>query len=158
MEIKIREIRAMELMGQKILTSISKKETSKLWKPFRQTLKEKDLFPKLFYSIHRYGKAVQEGSFSLDTQFEKCAAIELDFDRIDGFEKISLEGGKYAVFEHSGSVSKFQQAMQKFYQEWLPSSGYGLDNRAHFETFDESYDPFSESSVELIWTPIKVLK
>jgi len=101
---------------------------------------------------------MQEGNFSIATLFEKCAAIEVDSDRFDGFEKIGLEGGKYAVFEHSGSVSNFPQTMQKFYQEWLPKSGYELDNRAHFETFDEHYDPFSESSVELIWIPIKALE
>lgn len=158
MVVKIREIQPKELVGQKIVTSISKKETSKLWRPFRRTLKEKDLFPNLFYSINRYGKVMQEGNFSMATLFEKCAAIEVDSDRFDGFEKIGLEGGKYAVFEHSGSVSNFQHTMQKFYQEWLPKSGYELDNRAHFETFDEHYDPFSESSVELIWIPIKALE
>lgn len=156
MEVKIKEIPAKELMGKKIITSISKGETSKLWRPFRQLIREQTgPNPSQFFSIHRYGKEMKEGGFTIDTLFEKCAAIEQSSNRPDGLENIQLEGGVYAVFEHSGSVSKFQNRMQVFYTEWLPISGYCLDDRAHFETFDETYDPFSESSVELIWIPVK---
>lgn len=156
MEIKIKEIPSKTLFGQKISTSIFRQETSKLWRPFRKIIAEnRDFEPKEYYSIQRYGKEMAEGTFGPETIFEKYAAIESSLINPKGFESIELEGGLYAVFEHSGTLEKFQKSMQEFLQNWLPDSVFTLDTRAHFETFDETYEPFSGTSSELIWIPIK---
>lgn len=157
MEVLIRKIPPMILSGKKLETSFSKNETSKLWRPFREVIKEKsNLKPQKYFSISRFGKEMQEGSLVVETVFEKCAAIEMDLVNCpNGFEEIHLEGGEYATVIFIGSIEKFQDMIFNFLQNWLPDSGYELDSRAHFETFDESYDPFSESSVELVWIPIK---
>jgi AraC family transcriptional regulator len=160
MRVQIIDIPAKNLVGKKIITSLAKDETSKLWRPLRQIINESpQLSPKKFYSINRYGKEFKEGDFTIDTFFEKCAAIEGEIKKSPlGLEEIKLEGGLYAVFEHSGPISKFQKSLEDFMINWLPNSGYELDSKAHFETFDESYDPFSESSVELIYIPVKPIK
>jgi len=46
----------------------------------------------------------------------------------------------------------------QFLEKWLPTSGYVLDARNHFETFDSSYDPFSPRSVEKVYIPLKKVK
>lgn len=156
MEVKITEIPSKTLIGQKISTSISRQETSKLWRPFRRIIAEQRGFePKEYYSIQRYGKEMAEGTFGPETIFEKCAAVEPGPFIPEGFESIELKGGLYAVFEHSGTLEKFQKSMQEFLQNWLPDSDFTLDSRAHFETFDETYEPFSGTSSEMIWIPIK---
>ncbi len=114
-----------------------------------------DLSPNKFYSISRYGKEIAKESFSVDTNFEKCAAISESLSNCpSSFEKIILDGGLYAVFPLHGKATNFQNVMQDFMINWLAKSAYRLDVRAHFETFDDSYDPFSEDSVELIHIPI----
>ena len=159
MKILISEIPNKKLFGSSIQTSFAKQETSKLWRPFRAKIANSPfLKPKKFYSIQRYGAEMKMGVLGLDTLFEKCAAIEfLEGENPDGFEEINLEGGLYAVFEHKGSALDFQKSLQNFLENWLPGSGYELDSRNHFETFDENYDPFSANSVELVWIPIKRL-
>jgi AraC family transcriptional regulator len=156
MNILITSIEPRLLSGQKIWTSIASQETSKLWRPFRQAIREMvGLSPTKFYSIDRYGKEMTKGDFTVDIQFEKCAAITEEISSCPpGFEEIRLEGGLYAVFSHHGSIAKFQSTLQEFMMNWLPKSNYRLDDRAHFETFDQTYDPFAEDSVELVHIPI----
>ncbi len=155
MEVTIKELLPVKVMGMKIQTSIARQETSRLWRPFRQSIKDQQsLSPEIFYSISKYGNEVKNNSFTVETIFEKWAAIETQPGIPDGFEKTEIEGGMYAVFEFTGSQMKFHSVLQEFYQNWLPNSGYVLDSRAHFETFDNTYDPFSESSVEQIWIPV----
>ncbi|MBN3583547.1 GyrI-like domain-containing protein [Algoriphagus aestuarii] len=155
MKVEIVEIEPIRLVGKKIRTSIGKNENSLLWRPFRQQLKN---FPEItfekFYSISFYGNEVKYGTFTPETIFEKWAAIDYQEPVPEGFEILDLEGGVYAVFEFAGSPIHFQTVMQEFYGKWLPTSGFGLDTRPHFETFDETYDPFSDRSVEHIWIPV----
>jgi AraC family transcriptional regulator len=156
MNILITYIEPQLLSGRKIWTSIASQETSKLWRPFSQSIREKEgLSPAKFYSIGRYGKEMSQGNFTEDSQFEKCAAIIEPISSCPkDFEEIRLEGGLYAVFSHLGSIAKFQSTLQEFILIWLPKSNYRLDDRAHFETFDETYDPFTDDSVELVHIPI----
>jgi AraC family transcriptional regulator len=156
MNVLIIHIEPQLLSGQKIRTSIASQETSKLWRPFRQAIREKEgLSPTKFYSIGRYGNKMMNGDFTEDSQFEKCAAITNAISFCPSFfEEIRLEGGLYAVFSHHGSIAKFQVTLQEFMKNWLPKSNYRLDDQAHFETFDETYDPFSEDSVELVHIPV----
>lgn len=156
MNILITHIEPQLLSGQKIWTSFASEETSKLWSAFRQAIGEKEgLAPTKFYSIGRYGKEMAQGVFTVDSQFEKCAAIAHSLETCPlGFEEIRLEGGLYAVFTHAGSLTEFQAKLQEFVLDWIPQSKYRLDDRAHFETFDDSYDPFAKDAVELVHIPI----
>ena len=97
-------------------------------------------------------------NFTPETLFTKWAAVEVeDFSTIlDGFEKLELTGEKYAVFLYKGTSEMFSETAQYIYGEWLPNSGFQLDNRPHFEIMGDNYlgheNPKSE---EEIWIPIK---
>lgn len=97
-------------------------------------------------------------NFTPETLFTKWAAVEVkDFSTIpDGFEKLELTGEKYAVFLYKGTSEMFSETAQYIYGEWLPNSGFQLDNRPHFEIMGDNYlgheNPESE---EEIWIPIK---
>lgn len=96
-------------------------------------------------------------NFTPEALFSKWAAVEVkDFENIpDGFEKLDLTGGKYAVFLYKGNNEMFPKTAQYIYGEWLPNSGFKLDNRPHFEIMGDNYlgheNPESE---EEIWVPI----
>jgi len=160
MNILITHSTEKKLCGKTIQTTIAAQETSKLWRPFREAIKKKlDLAPNLFYSISRYGVELAKGEFTIDGEFEKCAAIEASLSNCPtGFEEVILDGGLYAVFLHRGAADGFPATMQEFLQHWLPKSDYILDSRNHFETFDQRYDPFSSRSVETIYIPLKEAK
>ena len=157
MTLLVLEYPTKKLSGKWILTSIAANENRKLWSPFRKSIKEKaGLNPKCYYSIGRYGAEMKLGTFTTNTVFEKCAAIDEPLANCpEGFEELILEGGLFAVFNHTGTLVDFQITMNQFLEEWLPRSGYQLDSRNHFETFDEQYDPFSPTSVETIYIPLK---
>ena len=69
-------------------------------------------------------------------------------------EKFTLEGGLYAVFDYKGLPGN-PEIFQYIFTEWLPGSGYLLDNRPHFEVIGAKYKANSPESEEEIWIPIK---
>jgi AraC family transcriptional regulator len=66
----------------------------------------------------------------------------------------TLKGGQYAVFNHKGS-STDNSIYQYIFTQWLPNSGYQIDNRPHFELLGEKYKNNDPNSEEEIWVPIK---
>jgi AraC family transcriptional regulator len=98
-------------------------------------------------------------SFSPETLFEKWAAQEvadLAFVAPDGFETLDLAGGLYAVFLHQGPASQGATTFRYILETWLPSSGYVLDDRPHFELLGDKYRTDAPESEEEIWLPIKL--
>ena len=78
-----------------------------------------------------------------------------DFNTIpQGMETFELPGGLYAVFHYKGNTANAAEVFRYILQEWLPQSGYELDNRPHFEVLGEKYSNCSDESEEEIWIPI----
>jgi AraC family transcriptional regulator len=69
-------------------------------------------------------------------------------------ETFVLSGGEYAVFDYKGS-SNDSSIFQYIFMNWLPNSGYNLDNRPHFEVLGEKYKNNDPTSEEEIWIPIR---
>lgn len=158
MDYKVVEIPGRKLIGYSIEMSLVENKTNEIWKKFMPRLKEitnaksADLYSLQVYPNNYYLE------FSPFTTFTKWAAIEVkDFENIpENFEQFKLPTGKYAVFLHKGNTEQFVQTAQYIYEEWLPNSGFELDNRPHFELLGDNYlgheNPDSE---EEIWVPIK---
>lgn len=72
-----------------------------------------------------------------------------------GMDNIILPSGLYAVFEYRG-LSNDPQIFQYIFNSWLPSSGYELDHRPHFEVLGEKYQNNNPNSEEEIWIPVKM--
>jgi AraC family transcriptional regulator len=70
------------------------------------------------------------------------------------WEKFELSGGLYAVFRHKGPDTSI---FQYIYSQWLPQSGYELDNRPHFEKLPSNYIPGHPESTEEIYIPIRTV-
>ena len=104
-----------------------------------------------------YDKSLDFKDFNQNTEFEKWAAIEVtDFNIIPNeMESYTLISGLYAVFVHKGPANEFQKTFQFIFGQWLPSSEYILDNRAHFELLGEKYKNNDPNSEEEVWIPIR---
>jgi AraC family transcriptional regulator len=94
--------------------------------------------------------------FDPHKSFQKRAVAEVEPGTTvpEGMHEFNLPGGRYAVFTHRGH-SKDTSIFQRIYGEWIPCSGYDVDDRPHFERLGPKYNINSEDAEEEIWIPIK---
>lgn len=154
---KIVSIPAKKLIGYSIEMSLLDNQTQTIWQLFMPRLKEiKNAVSADLFSLQNYPDDYFT-NFTPETIFTKWAAVEVkNFENIpEGFEKLEIPSGKYAVFLHKGNTEMFAKTAQYIYTEWLPNSGFQLDNKPHFEVLGDNYlgheNPESE---EEIWIPI----
>ena len=108
------------------------------------------------YSVQLYGKGYFD-KFDPANLFEKWAAVEVPADAQlpNGMERLTLPGGLYAVFHYQGSSTE-TAIFNYIFTEWLPASGYELDDHPHFEVLGEKYKNADSTSEEDIWIPIRI--
>lgn len=153
---RIEIVKEKKLIGQNIKMSLANNQTVQLWGQFAPRIKEikhkatedkisMQIYPPLYFK-----------EFRLDNEFEKWATIEVkDFGEIPmGMQSFVLKGGLYAVFDYKGS-SADNSIFQYIFSEWLPTSEYLIDQRAHFEVLGSKYKNNDTNSEEEIWIPIK---
>ena len=158
MEPRIEVISQRDLIGNRQIMSIADNKTFELWQSFRQRQKEiKNCIGSDLYSIQVYQYPFDLKNFTPHTEFEKWAAIEVsDFNDVpESFEPYTLKGGWYAVFNHKGTPQTFPATWQYIFYQWLPQSGFELDDREHFEVLGEKYKHHHPDSEEEVWIPIK---
>jgi AraC family transcriptional regulator len=151
MEAKIIELGPKKFIGIWMMMSLSDNKTSDLWRWFMPRLGEiNNRVSGEFISLQNYG---ENWTFSPDKPFKKWALVEVSSvgDTPADMEAYELQGGKYAVFTHHGPASKAPATMKHIFIEWLPESGYSLDNREHFEVLPENYNPMDPNATEEIW-------
>ncbi len=143
MFLRIAEISEKKLIGQRMNMSYIENKIVSLWQKFMPRRKEilnrsnTDLF-----SLQIYDKSFSFKQVNPHISFEKWAAVEVsDFEKVpDEMETLTLEGGKYAVFLHKGiSNEAARHTFAYIWGEWLPNSGYVIDDRPHFEILGEKY-------------------
>ena len=154
---KIVTIPAKKLIGYSVEMSLLDNQTQTIWQLFMPRLKEiKNAVSADLFSLQNYPDDYFT-NFTPETIFTKWAAVEVkNFENIpEGFEKLEIPSGKYAVFLHKGNTEMFAKTAQYIYTEWLPNSGFQLDNKPHFEVLGDNYlgheNPESE---EEVWIPI----
>jgi AraC family transcriptional regulator len=114
---------------------------------------------KQVYDLRVYEAGLDFSTFGPATVFTKWGAVAVNsgHEVQSGFESTSLPGGLYACFLHRGKAADAPRIFGYIFQQWLPNSGYLLDDRPHFETMPEGYyDPSSPDAEEKIWLPIKI--
>lgn len=150
-------IEPKKLLGICLGMSLAENHTGELWLSFMPRLKEIETrVGNNLYSLQVYDEDYFQ-HFDPRREFEKWALAEVkNFSVIpDEMEPFELSGGLYAVFQHKGMGTEI---FQYIFSEWLPKSGYLLDNRPHFEILGEKYKQGSPDSEEEIWIPVKPKK
>lgn len=152
----IQSIPPKKLIGQRLTISFANNRTAELWRSFMPRRQEiTNTVSNDLYSLQVYGKDFFK-NFDPSAEFEKWALTEVtDFNKIPKvMETFVLPGGLYAVFYYKGNPANAAEVFRYILQEWLPQSGYELDNRPHFEVLGEKYNNDSDESEEEIWIPI----
>ena len=145
------------LVGKSLEMSPTDDRTAELWgafMPFRKTVPHR--LGTHFMSMQVYPT---DGASKITpaTVFQKWAVVEVSKVGVlpEGMVSYDLLGGKYAVFVHNGPASAFAETMKHIFQVWLPSSGFQIDSREHFELLEEGYSPTDPEASEEVWVPIK---
>lgn len=138
--------------------SLMQNKTRELWQifmPRRHEVQQRQ--GQSYYSMQVYPPNFSMQHFSPQTVFTKWAAVEVsNFDTVPNhMHTFVLPAGKYAVFIHKGPASAFKPTFDYIFGEWLPNSGYTLDQRPHFELLPEGYVPTDPNAEEEVWMPIK---
>lgn len=157
MEPRITSTSGKLLVGMHLTMSLVNNRTRELWSGFRPRVNEiNNRLGNDFINLQIYDPDYHM-AFNPAREFEAWALVEVeDLANIpDGMQAFSLPPGEYAVFVHVGGPAKASETMQYIFTEWLPSSGYFLDNRPHFEVLGEKYSNSDPNSEEEMWIPIK---
>ncbi len=159
MKPKIIELEKKKLIGISVKTSLAQNNIPQLWNTFMPRIEEiTNNIDSGCYEIHPFDSEFKMENFTESMEFEKWAAVEVDnLENIpDGLKATTIEGGKYAVFEHKGLMSNIQFSFDYAYGTWLPNSGFELDKRADFEVYGKQYyGPENPESITELWIPIK---
>jgi AraC family transcriptional regulator len=88
--------------------------------------------------------------------FTYVAAVEVD--RIDdvpaGMVALTVPASTYAVFTHSGHISRLPDTVKQVWGHWLPASPYRHVPTADFELYDERWDPTTGNGEIDLYVPI----
>jgi AraC family transcriptional regulator len=66
-------------------------------------------------------------------RYDAAIVIPRDFQVDPDVEAADLPGGTYAVTDFAGTPDEAPAAWQRFLEDWLPRSGYQLDDRFPFD-------------------------
>lgn len=144
------------LIGKQLKMSLNENKTVELWRsfmPFKKNILNpvsSDLFSLQVYQ--------HTGDYmNPESEFVKWAAMEVsdNMEVPQGMESYFLLGGLYAVFIHKGGPQNFRETFHFIYSEWMPTSGYTVDHREHFERLGDKYKNNDPDSEEEIWIPVK---
>ncbi len=155
MEPRIEILKPKRLVGISMEMSLVDNKTQELWQKFMPRRGEvKNRASTEYISMQIYGN---NWAFSPDALFKKWATVEVSsYSEIPAdMEKYLLDGGQYAIFVHLGPANTASNTMQYIFGDWLPKSGYSLDNREHFEILPEGYNLMDPEATEEIWVPIR---
>jgi len=153
----IKAVPSKSLIGKHLTMCFANNTTFKLWSSFMPVRHNiLNAVSTDLYSVQVYPDGFFE-DFDANAEFAKWAAVEVsNLDDITaGMESFILPAGLYAVFGYKGKPEDGAETFKYILQEWLPQSGYTLDNRPHFEVLGAKYKNGDMESEEEIWIPIK---
>jgi AraC family transcriptional regulator len=149
-------LKEKKLVGKRRQMSFAKSNTMELWQSFMPYLKEiTNRIGMELYSAEVYPASFFH-NYIVNTEFEKWATVEVaDHNNIpSGMEALVFPEGLYAVFIHKGTADKGPETYRHIFMDWLPLSGFELDNRPHFAVMGEKYKRDDDASEEEIWIPV----
>ena len=146
------------LCGLHLDMSLAANRTHELWSSFMPLRKKvSNAVSTDLYSMQLYEKNLDFKTMKPTTTFTKWAAVEVrNHSKIpEELKPYVLNQGLYAVFVHEGLPQEFPKTFSYIFDQWLPKSIYGLDDREHFELLPETYRPDDPLAKEEVWIPIK---
>jgi AraC family transcriptional regulator len=88
--------------------------------------------------------------------FTYVAAVEVNrLDQVPtGVIALTIPANTYAVFTHTGHISRLPDTVKQIWGHWLPSSPYAHVPAPDFELYDERWSPDTGEGDIDVWVPI----
>jgi AraC family transcriptional regulator len=157
---EIRTVAEKKLAGMYITMTLAQNRTPELWQQFMPRRNEIiTAVTDELISMQVYDAAVaQAGYMTPQSVHQKWAAKEVpDFAQVPGgMETFVLPAGLYAVFTYRGTPQQAAPFFRKIFMEWLPASGFVLDDRPHFEVLGPKYKHNDPDSEEDVYIPVRL--
>ncbi|MCW7491671.1 GyrI-like domain-containing protein [Leptospira sp. 2 VSF19] len=156
MNSEIIQVDQKTIVGMKLEMSLLENQTPGLWQKFMPKLNSiSNRLDNHLISMTIYPSDYFQ-NFNPSNRFKKWAGIEVSkaATLFDELEIIKIPSGLYVRFLYQGLPSQAGPFYQSIFQEWLPKSGYKLDNRPHFELMGDKYKNNDPSSEEMIYIPV----
>ncbi|MFV9551547.1 GyrI-like domain-containing protein [Algibacter sp. PT7-4] len=159
MDIKpvFKNIETKKLVGKSVSMSLMNNKTFDLFSDFMPKRKQiKNAICQDKYEVMIYDE-LHFKNFNPNNIFTKWATLEVsNFNNIpEHMEGLTIETGLYAIFKYRGLSKNFGDLMRYIFMEWMPQSGYALDNRPHFNVLGNKYINNNPDSEEDVYIPIK---
>ncbi|MBP6576088.1 MAG: effector binding domain-containing protein [Chryseobacterium sp.] len=150
---RIEIIEPKKLIGFSIITSFQDDKTPIVWRKFM--MRKNEITNRI--SDQLISLQIYPENFTPNQTFKKYALAEVsDFENLpEEFETFELKNGKYLVFNYKGKAENGPEIFGYIFQKFIPENQFEVDNRPHFEIFDDTYNPLDENAQEEIWIPIK---
>ena len=150
---QIEIIEPKKLIGFSIITSFQDDKTPIVWRKFM--MRKNEITNRI--SDQLISLQIYPENFTPNQTFKKYALAEVsDFENLpEEFETFELKNGKYLVFNYKGKAENGPEIFGYIFQKFIPENQFEVDNRPHFEIFDDTYNPLDENAQEEIWIPIK---
>lgn len=154
------EIPEIKVMGLRKETELKPESIKELWEEFSMVLNQ---YPELSSHQRKIGvyEPYQEDIHFLANEDMKCyevIGIEVHSfqDVVAPFVQKVIQGGKYAVFTHHGSLETLNQTIDYIWGTWLLTTKEEIDTRETFELQDERFLGYHHPESEMdIYIPIR---
>lgn len=156
MQPTLKTISSKKLIGHRITMSLADNKTFALFNGFMPKRFEiKNTASPEIFCLKTYPAGYFQ-NFSPAAPFEKWALMEVTDHSIvpEGMETFIVPEGLYAIFHYKGLNTDFS-IFEYIFREWLPNSGYVLDDRPHFDVMGDKYKNNDPASEEDLYIPVR---
>ncbi|MEZ4701677.1 MAG: GyrI-like domain-containing protein [Rhodothermales bacterium] len=80
-------------------------------------------------------------------RYDACVEVPEDYTDLGPAFKTTIPAGVYATYRFKGTAADIMEAWTRLLREWLPASGYQLDNRPSFEYYPVDADDDPDTGV-----------
>jgi predicted transcriptional regulator YdeE len=156
-EPRIVERNAFQIVGIPLFGNPLEYEFSKAWDLFGQIADET---PWMRQQHTLFGLQVYPPRYPEPFEFTYLAGVQIAAGAETPIRCVrkELPASEYAVFEVNGGIKGIDDAYQRAYKDWLPSSEYVLAFPFDFEQYEGLANSESDPSEITVWIPIKARK
>ena len=158
-DIEVQDLGPLHLAGLAQRTTHGANASAEVWRAFGPRVAEITARADTYrYNLRQYPEDLSVEELTADTPFTQWAAVALtngEESVPDDLEKFRLPGGTYAYYTYRGTPADFGTTLRRVLEEWLPTSGYRVDNsRPHFERLGPDYRPDDPEASEEVFVPV----
>lgn len=153
------ELEHILVAGIRTETSVRHNKLPCLWQRFHEMCDLLPLSPDIrYFGICETGRTKTCITKDGDVLFSEMVGVEVNdaFPLPDGMETKIIQGGRYAVFTHEGTLSTLKNTYDYIWGSWAIFTKETLDDREDFEIYDQRFlGPHHSNSQLDIYIPVK---